>query len=238
MTPAVFVKRYNDPARCAAAHAHLRWLQQLGSGVRLPHLNPGTASHLVLERLDGRAPEPENLPGLAAVLGRLHGTAYARELHAARLDQPFHTRYGVTIPDFYTGRRHALAKAGVDPSGLPAAVYKDANHRNFIVTTNGVAIVDFDDLTLAPFGYDLAKLVVSTSMTFGAPTRGLVGAALATYTRGVEATGGPAGSCSAAQLARYAEVHHLLTAKYLHRNGYQHPWPTVRPWPVPTARPL
>ncbi len=238
MTPAVFVKRYNDPARCGAAHAHLRWMQQLDSGVRLPHLYPGTASHLVLERLDGRAPQPDDLLELAAVLGRLHGAAYARETHAARLHQPFHTRDGMTIRDFYTGRRPALADAGVDPSGLPAAVYKDANHRNFIITTHDVAIVDFDDLTLAPFGYDLAKLVVSTAMTFGAPTCLLVRAALTTYTRGVEATGGPAGSCSAAQLAGYAEVHHLLTSRYLHRNGYTHPWPTVRPWPVPPARPF
>ena len=35
------------------------------------------------------------------------------------------------------------------------------------MTATGPAIVDFDDLTLAPFGYDLAKLVVSTAMTHG-----------------------------------------------------------------------
>jgi hypothetical protein len=236
MTPAAFVKRYNDPARCVAAHAHLRWLQQLNSGVRLPHLYPGTASHLVLERLDGRAPEQADLPELAAVLGRLHGTAYARELHAAPLDQPVATRDGVTIRDFYTGRRHVLAQVGVDPSGLPAAVYKDANRRNFIVTTDGAALVDFDDLTLAPFGYDLAKLIVSTAMTSGPLPVGRADEALSSYMHGVEATGGPADSCSTAQLASYAEVHHLLTIRYLHRNGYQHPWPTVRPWPAPAAR--
>ena len=39
--------------------------------------------------------------------------------------------------------------------------------RNVLVTPSGPALVDFDDLTLAPFGYDLAKLVVSTAMTFG-----------------------------------------------------------------------
>ena len=113
MTPAVFVKRYNDPARCVAAHAHLRWLQQLDSGVRLPHLYPGTATHLVLERLDGQAPQPADLPELATVLGQLHGAAYARELHTARLDRPFHSHDGVTITDFYTGRRHTLAQAGI-----------------------------------------------------------------------------------------------------------------------------
>ena len=37
-------------------------------------------------------------------------------------------------------------------------------------------------------------------------------------------------TCSTRHLRAYAEFHHLLTAPYLHRNGYCHPWPKVRPW--------
>ena len=237
MSPAVFVKRYTDPARGVAAQAHLRWLHQLDSGVRLPHLYPSTATHLLLEQLDGRPPKPADLPDLAATLGHLHGSAYARELHAARLDRPFDTILGTTIPDFCTSRRHVLSQLGLTCTHLPAAIYKDANVRNFILTTSGPALVDFDDLTLAPFGYDLAKLVVSTAMTYGLLSGTQIEQTQAAYTHSVETAGGPAHSCTPAQLADYAEVHHRLTARYLHRNGYQHSWPTVRPWTTPVPRP-
>jgi hypothetical protein len=236
MSHAIFIKRYIDPARGVAAQAHLRWLHQLGSGVRLPHLYPSTATDLMLEQLNGRPPQPSDLRELAAALGQLHGTAYARELHAAGLNQPFATTTGTLIPDFTTGREHVLAHLGRDWSDAPAAFYKDANRRNFVITTSGPALVDFDDLTLAPFGYDLAKLIVSTAMTFGDVSARHVDAAVSAYTATVADSGGPADPFTGAQLRGYAEVHHLLTVRYLHRNGYQHPWPSVRPWPAPSTR--
>ncbi len=237
MSPAVFVKRYTDPARGIAAQAHLRWWHQLDSGVRLPHLYPSTATHLLLERLDGRPPEPADLPDLAAALGQLHGSAFARELHAASLNRPFDTARGTTLPDFCTSRRHVLSQLGLTCAHLPAAVYKDANVRNFILTASGPALIDFDDLTLAPFGYDLAKLVVSTAMTYSSLSGTQIEQTRAAYTHSVEIAGGPTDSCTPTQLAAYAEVHHVLTARYLHRNGYQHPWPTVRPWTTPQTHP-
>jgi hypothetical protein len=233
MTRPVFIKRYTDPARGVAAQAHLRWLQQLDSGVRLPHLYPSSATHLALERLDGRLPVPSDLPELAAVLGQLHGAAYARELHAARLPDPFETTTGTVLRDFATGREHVLAYLEHDWRSAPAALYKDANRRNFLITPSGPVLVDFDDLTLAPFGYDLAKLIVSTAMTFGALPQHHVTAALDAYTRSVAEAGGPAAPGWVTHLADYAEIHHLLTARYLDRNGYQHAWPGVRPWPAP-----
>lgn len=48
------------------------------------------------------------------------------------------------------------------PSG--SVVYTTA-YLYFLLTDVGVSIVDFDDLTLAPFGYDPAQLVISTAMT-------------------------------------------------------------------------
>ncbi|MEV7989524.1 phosphotransferase [Micromonospora sp. NPDC085948] len=232
-TSAVFVKHYTDTGRGVAARQHLLWLQSIASGVRLPHLYPGTATHLVMERLPGRHPGPGDLTEVAAALGRLHARAYHTHLHSARLDQPFAGSDGITIADFHSSRRHVLTRLDIQHSTAPAALYKDANLRNFLITPDDVGVVDFDDLTLAPFGYDLAKLVVSTAMTHGRLGNASIETALGAYNRSVAANGGPNDGCTTADLLRYCEVHHLLTAAYLHRNGYQHTWPTVRPGPAP-----
>lgn len=228
MTPAAYVKHYADPARAAAASAHLTWLTQLGSGVHLPQLHRCTATHLILEHLDGRPVQPADLKNVAAILGRLHGTAHTRELYAARLDRDYASSTGLTIRRFPAGREHVLTDADTDFVNLPAALYKDCNLRNVVITANGPALVDFDDLTLAPFGYDLAKLVVSTAMTHGRLPADEIRAALHAYNLAVDNTGAPAG-CTWPQLTRYSEIHYWLTARYVGRNGYRHPWPNVRP---------
>ena len=232
MTPRVFLKRYSDPARGIAARHHRDWLEHLDSGVRIPRAHPGSAMLQILDRLDGTQPDPTDLVDLAAALGQLHGAAYERELHAARLDRPFTVGTGLTIPDFRAGRQQVLAHFGVQADG-PAAFYKDANIRNFVITPTGPAVVDFDDLTLAPFGYDLAKLVVSAAMTYGPLPADQLHDGLRAYNSAVAAAGGPERACSGDELAIYAEIHHALTRRYLNRKGYQHAWPDVRPWPSP-----
>ena len=223
----VFVKRYRDPESAAAAAAHLAWLTSLGTNVRLPALRMVAGPRLVTELLIGQRPRPADLPSVAVALGTLHRSAYDQHLHRAYLDRPF--RVGeLFIDGFVTPRRAALARHPVPYAGLPAAIYRDTNVRNVLLTEQGVALVDFDDLTLAPFGYDLAKLIVSTAMTYGQPDRGVVADALAAYNANVGAH-----ACTVDRLHRYAELHSSLTAPYLHRNGYRHPWPTVRPWPEP-----
>ncbi|MGH3801082.1 MAG: phosphotransferase [Pseudonocardiaceae bacterium] len=234
MTSAEFAKRYPDQRHATMAIAHRDWLSGLESGVRLPALRSATARELVFEHLGTRHPDADDLADLAQALGRLHAAAYLRHLHAARLDEPFHTRHGLTITDFITPRRTALEKIPLPVTGRPAALYKDANIRNFLLTDDGVAIVDFDDLTLAPFGYDLAKLVVSAAMTHGRLDPHMIELALDTYNSHT-AEVGRFTECPMRQLRVYAEFHHLLTAPYLHRNGYRHPWPRVRPWPAPEA---
>lgn len=233
--PAVYVKPYADRARAVAARAHLTWLTQLDSGVRLPDLHRGTANHLILEHLDGRPVQPADLEHVAAVLGRLHGTAHTRELYAAHLDRDYTSSAGLTLRRFPAGREHVLTDADTGLTELPAALYKDCNLRNVVITANGAALVDFDDLTLAPFGYDLAKLVVSTAMTHGRLPTDQIRAALHAYNVAVDSSGAGAAECTWRQLARYFEIHHRLTARYVGRNGYQHLWPTVRPWPAPSA---
>ncbi|TDC60246.1 hypothetical protein E1258_15260 [Micromonospora sp. KC207] len=242
MSGALFVKRYDDPERCAAAAAHHAWLAGLGSGVRLPALVARGARHLVFERLSGRAPDVGDLPRAAAALGRLHAAAHQYELRAAHLDRPHTTSTGLVIPDFASPRQAALhraaAAAGIhgsvigavlDRTAVPVTFYKDPNIRNYLVNDNELAVVDFDDLTLAPFGYDLAGLLVTASMTYGRLADQSITRCLRAYRVAVAPQ-----ICSSADLKRYAELHHLLTLRYLGRNGYRHPWPTVRPWPDPS----
>jgi len=229
---AEFVKPYPNQERAIRAVAHRDWLCDPESGVRLPALRSATARELVFEHIGSRYPTADNLDVLARALGRLHAAAYTRHLHAARLDEPFPTRHGLIISDFVTPRRTALETMPLPVTGQPAALYKDANIRNFLLTDDGVAIVDFDDLTLAPFGYDLAKLVVSAAMTHGRLDPHAIELALETYNAHI-APAGRNTTCSLPNLKVYAEFHHLLTARYLHRNGYRHPWPEVRPWPEP-----
>lgn len=167
---------------------------------------------------------------LARALGRLHAAAHKRQLHAARLGAPFLALGGLEIGDFVTSRRETLNRMPIPVAQLPVAFYKDANIRNFLLTDGNVAIVDFDDLTLAPFGYDLAKLIVSTAMTYGRLDPREIEAALAVYNTHSAAAGGDTTTCSGQRLRLYAEFHHLLTARYLHRNGYRDAWSEVRPW--------
>ncbi|WP_422738625.1 phosphotransferase [Micromonospora sp. WMMD729] len=241
MSADLFVKRYDDPERCAAAAAHHAWLVGLRSGVRLPTLVACGTRHLVFERLSGHVPGVEDLPRAAAALGRLHAAAYRQALRAARLDRPHITSTGLVIPDFASPRQAALhlaaAAAGIhasiidavlDRTGDPAAFYKDPNIRNYLANSNEAAVVDFDDLTLAPFGYDLAGLLVTASMTYGRLADRLIARCLRAYRVAVAPQ-----ICSLADLKRYAELHQLLTLRYLGRNGYRHPWPAVRPWPDP-----
>jgi hypothetical protein len=200
--------------------------------VRLPALRSATAQELVFDDLGSRHPTLDDLSHVAAALGRLHAVAYRRDLHAARLDKPFPTPGGLVISDFMTPRRIALERTPLPVIGRPVALYKDANIRNFLLTDDGVAIIDFDDLTLAPFGYDLAKLIVSTAMTHGPLDPHEVELALETYNTHT-AQAGPQTTCSMRHLRVYAEFHHQLTARYLGRNGYRHSWPEVRPWRKP-----
>jgi len=51
-----------------------------------------------------------------------------------------------------------------------------------LITPDGLPVtIDFDDLTLAPFGYDLAKLVVTLAMTYGELPGEQIAAALFAY---------------------------------------------------------
>ncbi|MBV9448246.1 MAG: phosphotransferase, partial [Streptosporangiaceae bacterium] len=198
-TPRRWAKRYPNPASCRSAAAHHQWLAELGAPV--PQLCAIGEQLLEFDHVTGRHAQPGNLLQIAELLGRLHRTAYTTELHHARLDRPHTTSTGLTIPDFLTPRRSAittLLTSGTAPftpftadqavreleatAHHPACLYKDSNPRNILITTTAECIlIDFDVLTLAPAGYDLAKLIVTLTMTHGPLLATQIRAALAAY---------------------------------------------------------
>ena len=221
-----FTKRYADPARAAEAAAHHRWLSEL-KAVAVPALLEETESDLIFENIDGRHAEPGDLVAVAATMGTLHAAAWSTHLHQAELHKPF--RCGdLTIADFLSPRRRVLARFPEAAALRPAALYKDSNVRNFLITERGVTVIDFDDLTLAPFGYDLAKLIVSSAMTYGRPDPASVADALEAYNARIPASA----ACPHKLLRVYTDIHHELTAPYLNRHGYRYRWPEVSPWPA------
>ncbi|WP_051407431.1 phosphotransferase [Nocardia sp. CNY236] len=227
MTTTTFIKNYASACLAETARAHHDWLRRLDAAVCIPHLYGLTGTRMVLERIDGEQPGPTDLPIVAASLGHLHTTAHTRHLHAGRLDQPFQATPTLTLIDFVSPRIAALPQT-LAISELPVALYKDSNIRNFILTDHKVAIIDFDELTLAPFGYDLAKLVVSAAMTHGPLSNELIEHTLNSYNS--ETASITDAYCDMRRFQTYTDIHHRLTVSYLDRHGYTHAWPDVRPW--------
>lgn len=237
--PDTFDKTYTYATKAAAAVRHHRWLAALGAPV--PALTEAVERRLRFERLVGRHAGLKDLKAVAELLGCLHARAYARELCTARLGEDFASAEVPVIPGFTALRLARLREyersrlissqqAGEatdrihQAEGEPAAFYKDSNVRNVLVSASGVVLVDFDDLTLAPFGYDLGKLLVSAAMTHGPLTYEVYAGAFEAYTAGVESVGGPSDACTWDDLVGWMNVHDLLTRPYFGRGGYYYPW--------------
>lgn len=242
----MYLKHYRDDASRQWAEQNYRWLAGLPGPLRLPRLRDHQGPVLAFEDIRGRQAEPGDLVMLARHLGAVHAAAHTAELRHARLGECFRAASGHEIPGFLGRRLEAVARelesgrvsgAAFSASearaqlhgacGGPAAFYKDANRRNFLITPAGPVTVDFDDLTLAPFGYDLAKLIVSLSMTFGALDSGQITVALDAYNATTRHLPGMV-PVTWEELMAWAEIHHILTSRYLGRAGYQHGWHEVR----------
>lgn len=197
------------------------------------------------EQLTGHHARPQDLRSVAHLLGRLNATAYLRELRNAHLEKEFTTDGDLVLPGFTAPRlarlrrhhneglitprqRAEAAELITQAAEWPATFYKDSNVRNVLITGSGPILVDFDDLTLAPFGYDLAKLLVSAAMTHGPLPRTTYTETLAAYIDGVESAGGPADAYTQGDLAHWLEIQNLFTSPYLGHNGYRHPWRAPR----------
>jgi hypothetical protein len=260
MTGTTWTKPYQDPRACREAAAHHRWLAQqvhaLDAPLLIPRAQRVQGCELVLDYVPGQHARPGDLVMIAGLMGRLHHAAHHDALHAARLDMPFPASRDLTIPDFIAPRRYrirARLQGGHVPepafsadqaveiieaaAGSPAAIYTDANLRNLLVTGSRVTMVDYDCLTLAPFGYDLAKLIVSLAMTHGTLPPTTIGDALTAYNTAVTAPPRPLPAVLWHDLMHWTEIHHILTSPYQGRHGYRHSWHKTRPTPTPEPGP-
>jgi Ser/Thr protein kinase RdoA (MazF antagonist) len=250
-----YLKHYPDPGTRQRALSNYAWLAGLEPLIVLPRLLAvPDGEHLCFEHVKGRHALPQDLPALAAHLGGMHGAAYAGELHQARMHEPYRTRAGHALPGFPGGRIDAVARelraervpgarltvhqaheliTGADG---PAAFYKDANPRNFLITPARVAVtIDFDDLSLAPLGYDLAKLVVTLAMTHGPiPVPGIA-AALSAYNAATARHGEALPGVTWEELMSWAEIHYILTIRYAADGRYPYRWDQARPAPRPAG---
>ncbi|MET7327980.1 phosphotransferase [Nonomuraea sp. NPDC005650] len=195
-----FSKPYATREALEQTIAHHAWLNEHAGSLRLPAIRTVRADGIDFASIEGRHARFTDAPAVATVLGRAHAAAWKGDLHRALL--------------------------AASPA-TPVAFYKDTNLRNVLITADGPVMVDLDDLTLAPFGYDLAKLLVTLAMTYGPLPPATFTTSLACYNQPLIDAGLP--PVPIGRFLGHAELHHLLTLPYLGKSGYRHPWPTVRP---------
>ncbi|MGW3774434.1 phosphotransferase [Actinomadura verrucosospora] len=250
--PSQWTKFFPDHQACRTAWMNHRWLAKHVHALDAPLLVPAIRRvddrRLTFEHVTGRHARPEDAVAIAGLMGWLHRALHDDTLHDARLDTPFQASRELTIPDFVTPRR-SLVRQRVDSGQVrapamtaeqlvhvieearnaPAAIYNDANPRNFLLDGHRVFAVDHDCLTLAPFGYDLAKLITSLVMTNGPLPSALIAEALAAYNRALPGLPHHIPEVRWSDLMAWAEVHHVLTSPYLGRHGYRYGWHEGRP---------
>jgi Ser/Thr protein kinase RdoA (MazF antagonist) len=243
-----YVKWYaSAPARnCAEANYH--WLARLQGPAHLPELRYSGGLELRFQHVEGRHALTTDLTMLAAHLGDIHGHVHQVELRRAELPKPYYAAGGRVLPAFPEGRLAAVERelsAGHVPDARltisqarrlitgadgPAACYKDANPRNFLITPDGTPVtIDFDDLTLAPFGYDLAKLIVTLTMTHGPIPGTDITEALSAYNLAANGHYPALPYVTWDDLMGWAEIHHILTARYADDGRYPFTWDQTRP---------
>ncbi|MEC4020475.1 phosphotransferase [Streptomyces sp. H27-D2] len=247
-----FTKHYDTPAATAAAARHYGWLAAHAEPLRQPALRVVGPTSLTFEHIDGRRAVREDLLRLAGLLGDAHGAAWASDLHRAQLNMPHAFRDGSPFGGFLSCREVALRRRleqGYLPDATalhvmltllersaegPAAFYKDSNPRNFVITEDGtVFTVDTDDLTLAPFGYDLSKLIATLIMTHGPIGPEAIEAALENYNQAAARYDVQLGATRRERLDDFLALHSVLTAPYAGHHGYRYGWVHQLPCPDP-----
>ncbi|MFI0743281.1 phosphotransferase [Streptomyces sp. NPDC021100] len=240
MTTRRFVKHYETAGRATSAVRHHVWLAEHARPMRLPALVAIRPTSLAYEWIDGRSAQPEDLLILAKLLGDAHGAAWSTDLRSAALHAPYRLRDGTSFDGYLAPRQDALRRRlrqGYLPdrdalhamltllektAEGPAAFYKDSNLRNFIVTeADDVCTVDTDDLTLAPMGYDLAKLIATLILTYGPLASPALDSALCAYNEAAERHDPRLGTTDRRRLDDFLALHAVLTAPYTGRNGYR-----------------
>jgi SAM-dependent methyltransferase len=251
-----YEKTYPDRASVARAVGNHTWLASLVPPLRLPKLHDVADLTIRFEGLDGMHVTLDHLLPAATHLGEVHAAAHQTYLHNADLREDFTAelpngrRHRITgflaprldavaqalnsgvVPDPYLdlGEAHRLMNAGARG---PAAFYKDCNPRNLLIPAPasclGPATIDVDDLTLAPFGYDVAKLVVGLAMTVGRLPDDLIVQTLSAYNLAVGSRIPDVRPVTMSDFIDWAEISHILNSRYLGRHGYVHSWHQLRP---------
>ncbi|WP_327748118.1 phosphotransferase [Streptomyces europaeiscabiei] len=243
-----FTKTYATQEATAAADRHRTWLAAHAQPLRQPALTVIGPKSLTFEWIEGRHAEPGDLPRLAGLLGDAHGTAWTSDLRSVSLNGPHTFRDGTQFGGYLAVREVALRRRleqGHLPDRIalhamltllektaegPAAFYKDSNPRNFLFTEDGTLFtLDTDDLTLAPFGYDLAKLITTLVMTYGPLGPPAIDEALSTYNEAAGRHDSRLGTTDRERLDDFLALHCVLTAPYAGRNGYRFGRPVPRP---------
>ncbi|MGP4083736.1 phosphotransferase [Streptomyces sp. KR55] len=254
MTGRTFTKAYATEVKRVTAQRNHEWLSRHAEPMVLPPITGSRLRELTFAWVDGRHVKPRDLKRVARHLGSCHEAAWRRSLHQARLTTAY-VSDGHVLAGFVGPRATALCQRFRDgyitsaraldatltllhrTADRPAAFYKDCNPRNILITLSGPPVtIDTDDLTLAPFGYDLAKLVVTLSMTHGPLPADLIDQALTAYNSAAAAHHPQLGQTTLTQLMEYAELHGILAAPYLGRGGYRWSWTRVRPTSTPRRK--
>ncbi|MEU1819945.1 phosphotransferase [Streptomyces abikoensis] len=241
MTTAHFTKYYGAPGQAIGAARHYGWLAAHAQPLQQPALITAGPASLTFERIEGRHAEPQDLPRIASMLGDAHGAAWTSDLHQASLATPHACRDDTWSLNGYVSCREAALRKRLEQGHLPdasildvlltlveetaqgpAAFYKDSNPRNFLITASGtVFTIDTDDLTLAPFGYDLAKLITTLIMTYGSIEPPSIDQALDRYNEAAARHDARLGTTDLQHLHAFVTLHIHLTAPYAGRNGYR-----------------
>ncbi|GAA1613717.1 hypothetical protein GCM10009733_007300 [Nonomuraea maheshkhaliensis] len=241
-----FTKLYASREELEQTLAHYTWLSRNAGQVRLPDIEAVHADRIDFASVEGRHAAIADAPAVAYELGRAHAATWTNDLHRADLTAAHLLTGGCELAGFVSPRVAALRRlrdagritagqvAAVQPlldvsPDTPVAFYKDTNPRNVLITGDGPVMIDFDSMSLAPFGYDLAKLLVTLAMTHGSLPLDTFLSTLAFYNSALIDAG--LRPVPTTEVLGYAELHHLLTLSYLGRGGYQHLWPDVRPLP-------
>lgn len=243
-----FVKDFADPERCSAARRHHAWLTRCAPALVQPDVVAVGPSSLSFRYVQGRHAKPADLPRLAAMLGTAHGQAWARELQHAVLHQPHQATGGELLTAYAPARGQALERRLADgylpdrstllslldilerTAEGPTAFYKDTNPRNLLISASAVVTVDVDDLTLAPFGYDLAKLVHTLALSNHPLPPTAVQAAIRQYNTAAAETDERLATLTPTRFNDFLLLHRALTAPYRDRDHYRHgiPQPLLR----------
>ncbi|MFD0683731.1 phosphotransferase [Actinomadura fibrosa] len=249
-----WTKTYTDLQTRRTAAANHQWLTQqmraLSTPMQLARLQQTNPRELTFDYVFGHHARPRDLVMIAGTMGHFHQAVHRTALHQARLDRPFRADPDLSIPDFIAARRDRIrahlknsrvpapaltadqaVQAIEAAADAPASIYADANLRNLLVDGSRVTMVDYDCLTLAPFGYDLAKLIVSLAMTHGPLRPVTIGDALTAYNHALTAAPHPLPVVPWRELMQWTEIHHILTSPYLGRHCYRHSWHQTRPTP-------